>query len=484
MNLAFIPLYIKYLGFESYGLIGVFVTMQAWFVLLDMGIGNTLSREMARFLGGAQSVHTIRDLIRSMEVVYFSVALFIALAVAFASPWLAQHWLQAEKLPIEKVTESLIFAGLVISLRWMGALYRSGITGLQQQVWINVSNIIFSTLRGAGVIIVLAWIEPTIRAFFIFQGILSLLESVVLGLLLYSLLPKSNSATKFSWQALKQVWRFAGGLMLITLLILLMTQVDKVLLSKLLPLTEFGYYTLAGVVTGALFLLINPISSATTPRLAELVAKNDLAAIKDAYHRYAQLLTITIVPAALVISVFSDYLLLFWTRDLQTSNAVAPIVSILSIGTLLYGLMYLPFQLQMAYGWTRLTVVVSSVSVAILVPTLFWVVGPYGAIGAAWVWVGANAIFVIVELPLMHRRLMPGELGNWYKKDVLPAVAAALTIVVIGRTLVPVPTLATPLNSLAVLVIISSLTLAAAVLAMPLGRQITLSIWSRYFKQA
>jgi O-antigen/teichoic acid export membrane protein len=483
MNLAFIPLYIKYLGVESYGLIGVFVTMQAWFVLLDMGLGNTLSREMARFLGGAESAQSIRNLIRSMEVVYSLVAIIIALAVVSASPWLAVHWLQAEKIPLDKVSEALALAGIVISLRWMGTLYRSGITGLQQQVWINASNIIFSTMRGAGVIAVLVWLQPTIRAFFIFQGVLSLLESVVLGRLLYSLLPQSGIAAKFSWQALKHVWRFAGGLMVITFLILMMTQVDKVLLSKLLPLTEFGYYTLAGVVTGALFLLINPISSATTPRLAELVAKNDLVAIKDAYHRYAQLLTITIVPAALVISVFSDYLLLLWTRDLYTSNAVSPIVSILSIGTLLYGLMYLPFQLQMAYGWTRLTVIVSSVSVTLLVPTLFWVVGPYGAIGAAWVWVGANAIFVLVELPFMHRLLMPGELGNWYKKDVFPAVAAALTIVVIGRALVPIPSLATPLNSLAVLVIISTLTLAAAVFAMPLGRQITRSIWMRYFHQ-
>lgn len=481
MNLAFIPLYIKYLGVESYGLIGVFVTLQAIFVLLDMGLSNTLSREMARFLGGIQTAHSIRNLIRSMEVIYLLVAIIIALFFIFSSSWLAHHWLQVEKLPIDMVAEALAISGIVISFRWLGTLYRSGINGLQQQIWINISNIIFSTLRGAGVIAIFFWIEPSIKIFFIYQGILSLVESIVLGFILYSLLPSSNNRTQFSWQALTKVWKFAGGLMIITFFILLMTQVDKVLLSRLLPLKDFGYYALAGVVTGALFLLVNPISSATTPRLAELVAKNDLTAIKEAYHRYAQLLTIAIVPAALVISFFSDYLLLFWTNDLQTTNAVSPIVSVLSIGTLLYGLMYLPFQLQMAYGWTRLTITVSAIVVAFLIPALFWVVDPYGAVGAAWVWVGANAIFIMVELPLMHRRLMPGELSNWYKKDVLPAFLAALMSVSIGRILVSEPSLSTPLDSMVVLILISIITMGVTMISMPLGRDTFFSFKKRYF---
>ena len=48
MSLAFVPLYIKFMGIESYGLIGIFATLQAMFVLLDMGLSATLNREMAR----------------------------------------------------------------------------------------------------------------------------------------------------------------------------------------------------------------------------------------------------------------------------------------------------------------------------------------------------------------------------------------------------------------------------------------------------
>src|ERR1700728_4699398 len=96
MSVAFIPLYIKYLGMEAYGLIGVFAVLQAWLVLLDMGMKPTMGREMARFTGGAHNVQSIRDLLRSIEVIGAAVAGAIALGIWAASGWLATHWVTAK----------------------------------------------------------------------------------------------------------------------------------------------------------------------------------------------------------------------------------------------------------------------------------------------------------------------------------------------------------------------------------------------------
>ena len=49
MSLAFVPLYIKFMGIESYGLVGIFASLLALFGLLDMGLSTTLNRELARF---------------------------------------------------------------------------------------------------------------------------------------------------------------------------------------------------------------------------------------------------------------------------------------------------------------------------------------------------------------------------------------------------------------------------------------------------
>ena len=74
MGFVFAPLYIKYLGVEAYGLIGVFTLLQAWLSLLDMGMTPALGREMARFMAGAHSRESIRDLLRSIEIIALAIA--------------------------------------------------------------------------------------------------------------------------------------------------------------------------------------------------------------------------------------------------------------------------------------------------------------------------------------------------------------------------------------------------------------------------
>jgi O-antigen/teichoic acid export membrane protein len=91
MGLAFIPVYIKYLGIEAYGLISIFALLQAWLTLLDMGMTPARSREMARFTGGAHNAQLIRDLLRSIEIIGFGMAILVALGIWAASEWLRRH---------------------------------------------------------------------------------------------------------------------------------------------------------------------------------------------------------------------------------------------------------------------------------------------------------------------------------------------------------------------------------------------------------
>ena len=113
MGLAFVPIYIKFLGVEAYGLIGIFAMLQAWLTLLDMGMTPVLNREMARFGGGAHSAQSIRDLLRSIETVGVLIAVAIAVTIWVGSGWLASEWLKADKLPLEAVIKAFEIMGAV-----------------------------------------------------------------------------------------------------------------------------------------------------------------------------------------------------------------------------------------------------------------------------------------------------------------------------------------------------------------------------------
>lgn len=427
MGLAFIPIYIKYLGIEAYGLIGLFALLQAWLSLLDMGMTPTLGREMARFTGGTHSAQSIRDLLRSIEVIAFVIAVLIASGIGLSANWMANSWVQAESLPSDVVEQAFVVMGIVTAIRFMESVYRSSIVGLQRQVLFNLVNSTMATLRGLGAVGVLVWLSPSIEAFFIWQALVSIVTLIVLGVTTYTSLPLAENTGRFSIKALRGVWRFAGGMLGITFLSLLLMQVDKVLLSKLLSLKEFGYYTLAAIVAGALYVVMTPITQAFYPRMCELHARNDQAGLIDSYHKGAQLVSVFAGSVAIVIIVFSETFLRFWTQDHELAQSTATLLSLLMIGNLLNGLMWIPYQTQLAHGWTSLTVRINILAVAVIVPAILWVTPHFGSEGAAWIWIGLNAVYFLIGIHFMYRRILSTEKWNWYAHDIFIPLFTGIT---------------------------------------------------------
>ncbi|HSV84362.1 MAG TPA: oligosaccharide flippase family protein [Ramlibacter sp.] len=429
IGLAMLPVYLRYLGIESYGLIGFFVSLQTWLSLLDMGLTPTLNREMARFSAGLHTPQGIRNLLRSMEVIYAAVAIALALALAFGASWIATGWLNLQALAPRTATHALALMALVIGIQWLGTLYRSAVLGLQDQVWLSAVTAILASVRALGTVIVLALVSPTIVAFVVFQCVTSLAETLLLAWRVRRLLPRPPAPPGFDLQALREVRRFAAGITVITILATLLTQVDKLLLAKLLPLDQFGYFSLAVAVAGALSVLIGPINNAAYPRLSELAGTGSEQALAQEYHRFAQLLSVAMLPATLFLSVFSYRIVLLWTGSADTAQQVAPIVSVWAIGTALNGLNHVPYAAQLAHGWSRLTIVVNTVTLALMVPATLWLVPRHGAIAAAWIWVAINMGYIVFSIGIMHLRILKAEKWRWYLQDVLAPLVPSLLVV-------------------------------------------------------
>ncbi len=460
MSLAFIPLHIKYLGIEAYGLIGLFAVLQVWLSLLDMGMTPTLGREMARFTGGRHSNESIRDLLRSIEIIAVAVAMFIAGGIALSANWIATDWLRVETLPAEVVAQAFAIMGLVSALRFIEGVYRSTIIGLQRQVLFNVVNSLMATLRGFGAVGILIWVSPTIEAFFLWQGLVSTATLVILGITTYHCLPKGQRSGRFSLDALRGVLRFAGGMMGITFLSLLLMQSDKIILSKLLSLSEYGYYSLATVVAGALYMVVGPIGQAWFPRLTELQAGNQQAQFIEKYHQGAQLVSVLMGSVAVVLIVFAETVLQLWTQDDALAQRSATLLSLLALGNLLNGLMWMPYQAQLANGWTSFALRINIVSVIIIVPAFFFAIPRYGSEGAAWVWVSLNAGYVLIGIHFMYRKILTQEKWRWYWQDLLqPLIAAAVVASAISWAM---PKSLTALAQLALLLLSSIIILLAS----------------------
>ncbi len=439
MSLAFVPVYLRFLGIEAYGLIGFFVSFQALLSLLDLGLSSATNRELARLSVDAANAGEMRHLTRTLEVVYWAVAALIAAIVVLLAPILATHWLQAGNLSVRQVDQAIVIMGLVFAARWPFVLYTGALMGLQRQVLLNSVRIGIETLRSGGAALVLWLVSPTLDAFLAWQLGIAALASLLLAWVTWHSLPPASEKPRFQLTHFRRIWKFAAGLSGIAATVVILTQTDKIVLSKLLSLEDFGYYALAWAVAGGVGQLIPPVFSAYFPRLAQAVAKNDENAEKELYHRGSQLLSLILLPVGVVLVLFSREVLLLWTQNPVVAENTHLVLSIVVIGTMLNGLMNIPYALQLAHGWTALAFCGNVLAIIFLVPMVIVMAKTFGPAGAASVWAILNAGYVLISVQIMHRRLLKREMRAWYIRDIgLPCilvVGAVLSIKILSAGL-------------------------------------------------
>lgn len=421
IGIASLPLYLRYMSSEAFGLVGIFAMLQAWFNLLDMGLTPTMARETARFRGGATDALGYRRFVRALEGVFLAVAVVGGGAMVAVSGYVARDWLQARQLPVHEIQTVLQLMAVIIALRWMCGLYRGGISGSERLVWLGQFNAASATLRFMGVLPILIFVGATPTIFFRFQLGVAVLELAGLASYAYRQLPSipDGERLRWSWAPLKPVLKFSLTIAFTSAVWVLVTQTDKLVLSRILPLAEYGYYTLAVLVASGVMMISGPVSESVMPRMAKLAAEGDDAGVIRVYRQSTQVVAVIAGGAAVTIAFCAEPLLWAWTGNRGLAHQAAPILVVYAIGNGILAVAAFPYYLQYAKGDLRLHLMGNALFVVLLIPSILWAARRYGGVGAGAVWLGINVLSFVAWLPLVHRRLAPGLNRHWYFEDVL-----------------------------------------------------------------
>ena len=466
ITFIFTPVYVHYLGLEAYGLIGLLAALQNSLGPFDLSIGQILTRELAQFNNGALAPQPARDTIRSVEIIGAALAAALVFAIAMPAGWIAHAWLGPAELPLTHIDTAIEIMALIVGLRLLEGLYRGAATALHRQVALNVVSITCVTLKALGALGLFVFVTRSVTAFFAWQAAVSALNVGLLVALVYVSLPAPELRGRFSWTQLERVWPFAFGLLIVSILAIAVMQTDKLLLSSLLPLASYGAYTLAATMAAAPHLLGLPILQSTQPRMANALAAGDQIGLAHLFHGAAQLMTVAVGSASIVIIMFSADVLTFWLHDAALAARLAPTLRILAFGSMLNALVWLPQAVQLIHAWTGLIIRVNAVAVAMLVPALLLIAPRYGIEGAAWLWVAFNLIYFVGVAHLMFQRILTAERTRWQFDDIARPLLTASIIAAVFKLTAPVDA---PLwGRLLWIVAASAATLAGAAVAAPL----------------
>lgn len=424
------PLYLQYLGSEAYGLVGFFALMQAWMNLLDMGLSPTLSRQAAYARGIKNGFEEFKRLLKSFEVIFFTLAVSIILIIYFFSSWISQSWITVESLDLKILTYCIVLMGVMIGLRWFVGLYRSGINGLEDQVWLNKANILIATLKFAGALLLLAFVTQEIQHFFEYQLIIAVIEVLVFAAHFYSTLPKTKQNPPpilFDWHAVKKVTPFAASIAYTAGIWVLLTQTDKLILSGTLTLSEFGYFSLVALVAGGVTMISGPISQAIMPRLTLLFSQNNKTELLNLYSKGSQLVTVISLSVALMVGFYAEPLIYAWSGNHEAAEWGAKVLIWFALGNGILSISAFQYYLQTAFGELKLHVIGSTISALIQVPLIFYAAINYGAIGAGVAWFSFRVIWFFIWFPIVHNKFIPGFHLKWLFKEILPIIIITTT---------------------------------------------------------
>ena len=429
------PWYVSLLSLEGYGLLGFWLLMQMVLSLCDLGLGATLVREFADSKGRHDSDGRRRDLLRTLEYVYWPVAAFLTVVILFSSDWIANNWLKLHVLPIDQVASALKWMALALGLQFPCALYSSGLAGLQSQGRMNFLQMIGNSLRYGGGVAILFWKADPVWFFFVQASVAGAQTLATRAVLWRMINGVGDKKPVFRLTFLQSVWRFSAGMALTMIAGVLLANVDRLFLSKMMPAEELGKYTLAFTATGLLQMGIQPFYRAYFPRFAELFAMGDAERLRKEYYQGCRLMAGIIIPFAMIAWTFAPEIFMAWIG--RVDKTIVDVFRWLLLGIACAGLMWLPAAFQQAHGWTRLHAAMITGALCLGAPSLLWTIKHWGTAGATTVWVLHGVSDVTLGLWLMHKRLLSGEFFLWYRKVVLPPVLCSLPIVGLSWWLMP-----------------------------------------------
>jgi O-antigen/teichoic acid export membrane protein len=429
------PWYVSLLDLEGYGILSFWLVLQVMMGLFDMGLGATLTKEFAKARQSANRREFMRDLLRTVEIVYWAVSILLALSLFTAAGWVSDHWLKPNALPRSFVEDGIRMMAIALALQFPYGLYSQGLAGLQEQGRLNALQIAGHTLRYGMGVVVLLW-RADLVLFFAVQALVAALQTLATRAALWRMISGSErTLPAFRMRLLRQSWRYSLGMALTSVSALLLANIDRLALSTMLPTSELGKYAVAFTATGLLQLGIQPFYRAFFPRYVEFIASGQTERLQEEYFRSCQLAAVVLIPSAVIAGVFAPYLFDAWLRNHDAT--MVDVFRLLLIGITTSALAYLPAAFQQAHGWTRLHVAMILGAIVVGVPLMIWAIRAYGAVGATTVWVIHGLSDITLGLWLMHRRLLIGQLLAWYRSVPLPPLLVSIPLAYVSFWLLP-----------------------------------------------
>lgn len=400
--------------------------------ILDTGISATAVREFAWLQFRSEGRLQIPTLLWSLEVIYWGIVVIFGVGFFIAVFFFGSSWFQTKELSPELVQKVLMLMLIALVVQVPSGLYNGGMIGLQRQVELSKLVALFGSIRGIGAVLVLWMISADIRVFFYWQIVVSSLQTFVLRQVLWRKVNREGHPVSFSGEMLRSIKNFAGGMFLISALGIIISQADKLILSRMVSMEIFGYYMLAWTVASGMSRVSTPIMQAFGPHFTELVSKGDEVGLSGKVHLASQVMAVLTLPPTAVIVFFSERILNIWIGDPVIAAETSSILTIVIVGTMLSACSYPSLSMLYSKKILKPVMGVNFLALFIMMPLLVVAVSSFGVMGGAFCWVVYGlALYIFYQVCAFRELSALGSYSTMLKNFVFPCIGSVLVTAII-----------------------------------------------------
>jgi O-antigen/teichoic acid export membrane protein len=352
INIGLVPLYIRYLGVEEYAIVSILGILNSIFVILDLGLGISINREIARMSAINDSVTNFSNTVKTLQTINLSTGLIIFLITYILSDIIGSHWFISKNLSHELIIHSIKLIGLILLFRWPISFYSNILIGFQKIPLLNYIKIIFFIIQGLFTIILLVNFKIQLINFLIFLVVFYFIYFLTIAFFVWKIKLLNFFEGRFKKEILINLKKFMLGVSIISLLGVFFPIIDKFFVSKIFSLETYGYYVILNSIGFGVTQLVYPITSALFPNFTKLYFQKKNNASFFEFRFSFQLVGSLVISFLSIFYLYSQEILFVWTHNNTVYEAIKINILPFLIGLYFYTFQIIPSLCVTATGMT------------------------------------------------------------------------------------------------------------------------------------
>jgi O-antigen/teichoic acid export membrane protein len=393
-----IPLLIKGLGTDRFGVLTLVWALIGYATLFDLGLGRALTQLVATKLGTGED-HEIPTLVWTSLLLMLLLGVLGAVVMILLAPWLVNHTLHVAGGLGHETLYSLYLLALSIPVVISTAALRGLLEAHQRFGLTTALRVPMGVFAYAGPLLVL----PFSKSLFPVVAVLvagRLIAWAAHLLLCLRVMPMLRHRIVWRRAAMGPLLRFGSWMTVSNIVSPLMVTLDRFVIGSLLSVGAVAYYATPYEVVTKFWLIPGSLIGVLFPAFSTSFAqdRNRTALL---YGRSVKLLLLTMFPLILVVVALASDGLKLWLGA-EFAKHSTPVLQWLAVGMFVNCLAWAPLGAIQGAGRPDLTAKLHMFELPLYLIALFWLTKTYGIEGAAMAWTArvsldAAALFIVAQ---------------------------------------------------------------------------------------